>query len=69
MRRAQLAGEHIFKPEGGWLQESIKRGDKFRVVRVNSWIVSVRSGNTEDPRIHTKQHERALLTRELDLTF
>jgi hypothetical protein len=42
----------------GFASKSIKRGNEFRVVRVISWIVSVRSGNKDDPRNHTKQHER-----------
>ena len=38
-------------------QNSIKRGNEFRVVRVISWIVSARTGNKDDPQNHTKQHE------------
>jgi hypothetical protein len=39
-------------------KEKQLRKDEFRVVRVSSWIVSVRSRNKDDPRNHTKQHER-----------
>ncbi len=42
----------------GLPQKSIKLGNEFRVVRVSSWIVSVRSRKKDDPRNLTKQHER-----------